>query len=288
MHVVTKILVVLAAMLSVLLGALTMAFSFNADRITAGYKDESALRRQLEADRAKALSDFTEQESALTAQISELRNQIQAGREKQAALEEANAKLESARRAAEVARDSIQQQIGQLGETVRAQNELIATYHKDVTQLWEAELNYRRREIELNDRINDLDAQLDVSEQDRRALSEQLAEMRLALERLRAGGSESESATGTIVDMGPPIRGRIVEVMTDRATGETLARVNIGSNDRVRDNMQLNVFREGASLDFLGHLIIIQTDLQWAIGRFDSLGQGKTLRADDSVISKLR
>ena len=54
MHIVTKFLVLAAAVLSVLLAALTIAYASNASRIVAEYNDEGARRVAAEARLATA------------------------------------------------------------------------------------------------------------------------------------------------------------------------------------------------------------------------------------------
>jgi len=56
-HTVTKVLVVFAAILCVLLAALTMAYSVNAERVTADYRAQVTLR-QSTAD--SAMADVTQ------------------------------------------------------------------------------------------------------------------------------------------------------------------------------------------------------------------------------------
>lgn len=52
MHFVTKILVVAAAVLAILLAALTIAYSSNADRIVGSYYDMEAVKTATEASHA--------------------------------------------------------------------------------------------------------------------------------------------------------------------------------------------------------------------------------------------
>ena len=280
MHVVTKILIVLAALLSVLLAALTMAFSFNADRITTAYRDEATLRRAIE-DRAQAQiaeAAAREQESQeRLAAVSQTVNELQ---RQNAELRQANVTLETRARAAEVARDTMQQQMGQFRETVSSLTDLVGVQRDEVTSLRQQELAFRRRQIELEDRNSELTGQLEVMNQDLRAVRELLAQQQLDREVVAAAPGAGDAVAG------PLIQGRVLEVMRDPSTGQMLVRVSIGANDRVKDSMTLNVVRGGNQ--FIGKITILSTDLQYAVGRFDPVGQATQVAVNDAVLSRLR
>lgn len=279
-HVVTKILIVLAALLSVLLAALTMAFSFNADRITTAYKDQALLNQALRdasgAQIAEAGAREREAREQLEAQTQLVRDlQRQLAEQRQALVN-----LETRARAAEVARDTMQQQMGQFRETVSSLTSLVAVQREEVSGLRQQELALRRRSIELEDRNSELVGQLEVLSQDLRAVRELLAQTQLERETVAVAGPGAADVVA-----GPLIQGRVLEVMRDRATGGMLVRISVGANDRVRDNMTLNVVRGN---QFVGKITILTTDLQYAVGKFDPVGQPTQVAVDDMVLSRLR
>lgn len=280
MHIVTKILVVLAAMLSVLLAALTMAFSFNADRITTSYRDMVTQKNATESASRAAVAEAGAQLQALRDQIASRDQQINELQRQLGEQRQANTLLETRARAAEVARDSMQQQMGQFRETISSMTNLVAVLREEVSGLRTEGLALRRRSIELEDRNSELVGQNEVLSQDLRAVRETLAQMQLDRESTAAGVAATEVVTG------PLIQGRVLEVTRDPATGHLLARVSVGANDRIRDNMTLHVVRDGQQ--FIGKITIMTTDLQYAIGRFDSIGQATQVSVNDMVLSRLR
>lgn len=279
MHTVTKILVVFAAVLCVLLAALTMAYSVNAERIVANYQAQVLARQAAEesaaADKARAQAQMDE----LRQQIAALQNQVTNLTMQKNALDAERAQLIAQARQAEAARESRNAQIDQLAATARTQALLIESYRSEVTRLRENELAFRRREIELEDRLNDLESLREVHEANIRALQEQLVELRRTIE---TQGAVATGAAGPGAPYTPsiPISGTIVKVGRHPATGKPVATINVGTNNQVRENMRLVIYRGG---QFLGNLLITRADLQWSVGEIDTLNRPVDIREGDSV-----
>jgi hypothetical protein len=141
---------------------------------------------------------------------------------------------------------------------------------------------YRKHEIELADRINDLESQRDVNDQSIRALQEQLVEARRAIDAAGTGVSLGDTKAGGPIKPSFPVSARIVETGTDKATGAPMATINVGTNNQVRENMQLFILRDGV---YLADFIVTQADLQWCRGRIDAHGQKVDVRAGDKISS---
>lgn len=286
MHVLTKIFVFIAAILSVALAALTMTYAANADRIVGDYQNA-----RLEASSAKtALQDRSRQlDSELTRRdqlIQELRNARSQLESEVSRLQGENVRLVADKRAAETSNATTLSRIGQLGETSKTQVTLIESYKDEVSDLRDNELVYRREKLELEDRINDLESQNEVLAQTTRALREQLNEMRVALQDggFSEGGAGGTEVAAGFVRPGAPVRGEVLEVMQG-VNGSMIARIDLGRNDDVRENMKLFVARGDS---FLANMRIIETDTNTAIGELDPLGRNVQIRAGDSVISRLQ
>lgn len=278
MHIVTKVLVVFSAILAVLLSALTMAYSVNADRIAADHRSQVDQRRAMEVQLQATSAQAKEEQLHLSRQLDESRREAASRDSRIRDLESERARLMTAVQNAESRAEAIRGEIGQLNASVGTLTRLTENYRDEVTQLRDNELGYRRREIELVDRINDLESQREVLEQSTRALQEQLAEARRAIEMQgapSAGVGRTAAFTPTI-----PINGRVTNVIKDPATGKPMAMINVGANNSVRDNMQLVITRNG---QFIGNLIITRTDLQWSLGEIDYLGRRVEVQAGDIV-----
>jgi hypothetical protein len=279
-HTVTKVLVVFAAVLCVLLAALTMAYSINAERITADYRAQVNAKQAAEegarAQIAAAGAESTQKEKTiaeLQQKLTTISNQVQS-------LESELAQKRLEVNTSKLAADDKNAQLNQLATTSQTQAKLIDSYRGEVTKLRDNELAFRKKETELVDHINDLESQREVQDGSIRALQEQLAEMRRTVD---SGGTAVSG--GGAAPSGPytpsiPISGKVLQVATSKANGKPYATINVGANNQVKENMKLAISRNG---QFLGNLVVTKTDLQWAVGEINTLGQKVDIREGDSV-----
>jgi len=277
-HVVTKILVVLATVMSILLAAMSVAFTANADRV----RSENERLRIMESAQESTLKAKSSAESAARVRLEDtnttLNEQIASMKREQIALQQETARQMADAEAAKAEAVAVQAKLDQLASTVATQTELISSYRTEVRTLRDNELRYSRREIELADRISELTGQLEVAQETNRALQEQLAE-------ITYGGS-SPTRPGEVRTAGGPIRAQITELRRDPGSGSTLASIDAGSNDRLRENMELSIVRGNT---FIGKLTLESVDLNEAVGRVDMLGNRNTsVRQGDLVVTSLR
>jgi DNA repair exonuclease SbcCD ATPase subunit len=277
-HTVTKVLVVFAAVLCVLLAALTMAYSVNVNRVSDDYLAAKDAKAQADTSASIAIAQVAELQQQKQQEIDALRNTLLATETKIRDLQSENTQLITSVRSAESARDAIANQTGQIVASNNTLAEINKAYANEVGKLRETELARSRREIELVDRINDLESQVEVQVASVRALQEQLAEARRTID---SGGSiRTTGKTNQPYQPSIAIQGKVVNVGKDPATQKPMATINIGTNDNVRENMELVVTRNG---EFVANLIVTKTDLQWSMGRIDALGRNVKIQAGDVV-----
>lgn len=282
MHTVTKILVVFAAILAILLAALTMAYSVNASRVADDYRaavDAKALaltssQTQI-AEAGQALASANQQVQAVKGLVGDLENQIRS-------LQAEKGELMTRVRKAEGDRDADRAEKALLA----ASNETLASLSKvqreEVTKLREGEMAASRERIRLEDRINDLEGQLEVAVAGTRALQEQLVEVQRTLQSTGSGVRVGDTArTGDPFIPTFPVSGEVTKVGKD-VSGKDSATINLGTNNRIRENMQLSVFRGDK---FIGHLIVVRTDLQSSLGLIEYRGQKQPVQQGDVVRS---
>lgn len=283
MHILTKFLVVFAAVLSIFLAALTIAYSANADRITAGLS--GAL-----ADRASALTGaqdqstrFGNERGRFTDSIQQLSRDIASRDAITSELQAQNSSLLAQKNKAEAERQAIAGKIAELGELAKTQASLISSYKEEVTNLRTNELKTRGEVLALEAKLGDLESQKEVLESTTRALQEQLSEIRLSAGGGTRSGGDSLLPTAPFVPRGPLIQARIDQITLDKASNKTLAKINVGSNDQVQRNMKFMIVRGN---EFLGNLIIETTDLKWSVGRVDTLDRKVDIREGDQIMSR--
>lgn len=286
MHFVTKVLVVFATILSVFLSALVISYAVNSDRVASDYTNiEAKLNSAQGSLAASALASGT--------RIKALELQIQS-------MSSANSEVTNQLRALETQRldqllslrnlrdssDKAQALANQLATTNSTQTALIEGLQRDANDSRTKQVEIAKRNAELEKANADLRRSYEAAENEKKLVREQLAEAKSQLDALRASGGAISASTGNepFVYNGPTISGKVEEVTTD-TTGAMLAKISIGSNDNIRDNMKLAIRRDN---EFVGNLVILKTDLKYAIGRIDLLGRPVTVRVGDVVQSNLQ
>lgn len=288
MHILTKVFVLIAALLSIMMAALAISYSVNADRITADYRDALAASDAAMAQLSAVKSAHGQQKAALEQDINALRDELASRDADTRRLEATNSELRIALRQAEAARESISSKIAQLGVTTETQARMIDEYKSELSRLHEAELSYRDEKIDLEKAISDLQSQVIVYEQVKRALQEQIQDMQIAMadttgEGIASSGDSPRDQPVTEIP-GPPVSGSIDEVLQNTASGNTLVRINLGSNDRLRENARLYIHRDDT---FLGELVVQSVDLNHAVGRVAYTANNQQIREGDRVMTKL-
>lgn len=282
MHILTKILVVFAAVLSLALAALTSSYAMNRDTILDGYNNAIADRDKAKANYNTQSSQFAEERQKLQTEIANLNNINQSILNEKREIEGQLADLRLQSRSAEDRADSVTRQIADLGKTVDTQAKLITSQRNEIVTLREESLSTRNENIALLDRINDLESQNEVLIQSNRSLQVTIAEF----QRQDDAGTVAASISGSNEPQplaGDLVVGRVREVRTNN--GQQYAEIDLGTRDRLRENVKLHITRNG---EFVANLIVIRTDLQSSVGRVDTIGDSSVqVRPGDRVLSSL-
>lgn len=285
MHILTKVFVLIAAVLSIMMASLAIAYSVNVDRITADYRDMQAAKLSAESEMKSQAAIHAQQLASSQETVKNLQDELASRNADTRRLEAANSELRIALRQAEAARESISSKIAQLGVTTETQANIINEYKTELSRLRDDELAYRDEKIDLEKAISDLESQVIVFEQVKRSLEEQLAEIKAQNNDSTATASTGSTRSAPIEIAGPLIRGTIDEVVDDPNSGFTRVRINLGSNDRLRQNARFYIIRNDTQ--YLGDLIVESVDLNHAVGRVAFVKDNQAVRAGDQVLSKL-
>ena len=286
MHILTKVFVLFASVLSIMMAALAISYSVNADRITADYNDMRARADSAMTDQAAQNAAHGQERAALQEDLSGARDELASRDADSRRLEASNSELRIALRQAEAGRESITSKIAQLGVTTETQARIIDEYKSEMDRLRVAELSWRNDKIDFEKSLSDLESQVIVYEQVKRALQEQITELQVMV----AGATPGSNSSVASIEMpreisGPLVRGTIAEVLADPASGDTLVKINLGSSDRLRENTRLYIHR--GDRIFLGELVISRVDLNHAVGRVAFVASGQVIREGDQVMSKI-
>ncbi len=260
MHTLTKVFIVLWALLSVFIMALAVPLVMNNDTWKARYQAESAKRLAAENTAALASKDLdlaniakAQAESALNKVISGLREDIASTTTRLADL---RSQLATSRQE----KDAIQAQINRLSAAAETSSHIIQTQGEEITRRRDESLQLMARSTELEDQLRDTLSRLDVALDAQRTLQEQIA---MLLEKQQNGGVETASSSENVPAIPSPlVSGRVMSVQVG-ADGNRYVEVNLGSRDGVAENMQFLLARGGK---FLGNLIITKVELNRAVG----------------------
>ena len=282
MHIVTKILVVFGALFCVLLSALTIAFSTNADRLTEAYRVEReknvVLNTSLSSAEGTKATERIIAENTIR-QVTQDRDEI---RRQIAELQANRARLEQELASAQLAEQGIKNQIEALTAAQNTGAQTMKNLTEEATSLRTALVAGSKRENELVDRLNDEESRRTVLEQTSRALQEQLQEAKVAIERFKSGVTDTARNEPFVKLDGPIVQARIRKVMPSPAGGE-IAEINEGSNLQLRPNQKLSIMRDGK---FIATLVLMQVEAQASIGRIEKLGREVTVMPEDLVVSR--
>lgn len=279
-HILTKFLVIMAAVLAILLSGLSIAYSSNAQRLRDSVDNERKSAEAAKAAAAEVTAQSAAERESLNKKIEDLQASLGSIRQTIAQLQGDNAQLLSDKKRLELDGASYQARIDQFIALSEAHAKLDEARAKELEELRQKQLSYARKEIELGDRINDLAGQLEVSQETSRALQEQLVGARQDLDRAKGGGVADASG---LKKAPATFRGRITNVTKDDATGTTLVTINAGSNDRLSEKMELNIVRDG----FVAKVVLTRVDLNTAVGTVNFLGRDVSVQVNDMVMPTL-
>ncbi len=282
MHILTKILVVFAAGLALALAALTSTYALNARTIIESYNDKVSEAKSANSRFELQSSQFADERAELLGRINTQKAELTDLDQQRLGLLSELEELRIQAKQAEDARARVERQIGDLGKTADTQAVLITSLTDEVRTLRDENLTAKTQQIDLIARLNDLENQNDVLIQTNRALQEVVADFQADADR---GGTGQAAATSTGISEldGPPVRGRVRAVRS--SDGQQFAEIDLGTRDRVRENVKLFITRDGR---WVADLNIVRADIQTSVGRVDPLGRPNVqVREGDFVRSSL-
>lgn len=276
MHPLTKIFIVLVALLAVAIVPLVAVNAANEGTFKRRWLDEQAKSAAATTELAAARANHQATEASLSKTISELQAEIarltKEGDSRAAQLRKVEGELASAR-ALQATINSNLEIMAQTGKASTALNESLVAELRDLrTKVVESE----KQVVELDEAVAMLTSQLEVADAARRALQEELTrigeEKSVAVANIAkyvayfgelpaASAGATTSLDGGRVPADRDLSATIVSVQ--RNGDATLAEINAGSRDGVREGWVLMI---GDSGRFVANLRIIEVDVNRATG----------------------
>ncbi len=272
MSTLTKVFIVVLAVLSVVFAAVTVAVVAQTDnwRDTAEkYKQSERIAdtnlRYAHAVHAAKLATADDEKRVLQSEISDLQTEMQTVRREVAERRSEAAKASSEKSASDAINRGLLAQL-QVTESARAE------YRTQRDELEERGINLERRNIDLGDRVNELTAHIDVLLEQKRQYEQQIHILRTENPKLsqRIGGTSTrlaleapEGAAMSDVVALTPVADRTIRGQVDEISGKLIT-VTVGSADGVREGMVFVIHRDG---QYVGDLKIDLVDPNESAGR---------------------
>jgi hypothetical protein len=270
-HVLTKIFVVLVALLAVLLVPLVVVYAHNENSYQARFQEAEARATASGAslEAAKASHGAAEarrmaENEALTQERTRLQGEL-------ADYETEVRRLESRLADAESMDTEINARLSTLALALESSQQLTESLIDEVRLLRKDALASERRSVELDEALRDVRSKLEVAVAARRALAEELQRMKdenaTALDTVaQYVATYGQLDTNQVVSLGgvtPDVSldARIINVR--RSADQDLAEIDAGSRDGVREGWLMTVKGSGG---FVARLKIISVDINRATG----------------------
>ena len=269
MHVLTKIFIVLVSLLAVLLVPLVVVYAHNEDSYKNRFQDAelkaAASEQALKAAEARLGAELTKKDltiSDLDAVSRKLQND-------KAATDATVRQLESQLSAANGERAEFGAQLQTIAESVKAGQTLTETLVSELRSLRTTAVAIEREKVQLDEALRDVTSQLEVAEQARRALAEELA-------RLKDEHTKTLTQLGIAIGQGFVTGGRTAAlgiipdktltanvIRVERSTGQVLAEIDAGSTSGVKKDWNMTIANGG---NFVANLRIVDVDINRATG----------------------
>jgi archaellum component FlaC len=265
LHILTKFLVILAAVLSVLLSGLAIAYTSNAERLVTEISVEKARASEAQALSAASAADLARVRESLEQKISALESELTQATQSYNELETENRRLLADNKRLDLKEATYEARIDDFSAQIDAFSKIVEDARTDVTRLQNEQLKSISKEIDLTDRINDLEGQLEVALETNRALQEQLVGLQDQVAQGGTGATIAARADGrdSVLRAPESLRARITDVQKD-VDNSVMVSIDAGTNDLLKERMKVNIVRGN---DWLASVVLVRVDLNESIGR---------------------
>lgn len=274
MHILTKILVVLVALLVAALVPLAAVSSTNQAVYKKEAVDAKSAMKAREAEASVAKDAYSASIAALQAKSAGLEAQLRAAT--MAADKETQLRAQSEREAERVRLEvaDLKGQLNAASANDTLQTKLIDAMRQDIESARTQYLAAEKARMELQDSLARLQGDLDSETAARRQLQEQLQRVSDDKERAMAEVQRYAALHGSMAPRAGATSDAALPVVADRSLSATvidvkrepdaiLAEINAGSRDGIKEGWVMTI-ADGS--DFMGNLRIVQVDVNRAVG----------------------
>jgi len=273
-HVLTKIFIVLVSLLAVLLVPLVVVYAYNENNYKAKFQEA-----EVKAAAAQDLVRTTEaragsEQAKGNLENETLKREVQKLQTDKAGVDASVRELQSELAATRNTNAGIASNIQMINTALQANQELTNSLVNEVRELRNNAVAIERQKVELDNALSDVRNQLEVAEQARRALAEELA-------RLKDDHNKTMADLNKAVAMGfnpkddvraTAIRDRGIApdktltahvIRVERSSGQVLVEIDAGARDGVKKDWSMSIANGG---DFIANLRITNVDINRSTG----------------------
>lgn len=295
MHVLTKIFIVLVSLLSCMLVPLVVTYAYNENSYQARFQDATADAQTAKASLDSAEAQFDAARDALEAEKSEIEADVTRLRSELARVEGELSRAEAGRVSAESRQSEFEARLSTLASAVQLGQTMNESLITEVRQLRDDMLDSEQERIELDQAYQLALSEKEVAEKARRALEEELAQLKQERSSLldtvsayvgRFGAIDDGEGVRVGVLPDRDIETRVVEVR--RSSDEVLAEIDAGQRDGVKVGWKMTISNENG---FVANLRITQVDITRAVGVVEleqAAGAGRVAIGDRVIARRAR
>ena len=278
MHILTKILVVLVALLIAALVPLAAVSSTNQSVYKQQAADAQANLKKAEAEGNVANDAYNASIAAVQAKVSALEAQLRAATMERDKETQMRADKERDLERVRIELADLKGQVAAFSANDTLQTKLIDAMRQDIEGARTQYLAAEKARVELQDSLARIQGDLDSETAAKRQLQEQLQKVSEDKERAMADVQRYAALHGSSLASGAPRAGATSDaglpVVADRSLSATvidvkrepdatLAEINVGSRDGVKEGWVMTI-ADGSN--FVGNLRIVQVDVNRAVG----------------------
>lgn len=270
MHVLTKIFIVLVALLTVLMVPLVVVYAHNEDSYKARFQAVESQYATAQNQLESAQSLFNAERTRLEAARQDVDRDNRDLRAEKDRLDADIRQLEGRLAAAESLKMEIHGELSRLASTMDAGQQLTSTLVDEVRKLRMDSMHQAEQVVELDEALREKSSQLDVAIAARRALEEELSRLRNSHADAMQQLSMYVATFGTLGDVETASRSipsdrdiRTTVSRVSRSADQVLVEIEAGSRDGVKEGVTFVVSDGGT---FIGNLRIIKVDVNRSTG----------------------
>jgi hypothetical protein len=269
-HVLTKIFIVLVSLLAVLLVPLVVVYAHNENNYKSRLQQAEARAAASDLALTAAEARYGAEKGKLETDLREVALANTDLQKDQASSEATIRQLESQLATAQGMQAEIGARLASISSSVQAGQQLTESLVNELRDLRSTAVAIERQKVDLDEALRDVTSQLEIAEQARRALSEELARLKDEhastmdqLGKAFALGYRPDDVRLTTADRIPDVSVNARVLQVQKSADQTLVEIDAGQKDGVKDGWIMSISDSGK---FIATIRIVRVDVNRSTG----------------------